>query len=128
MEKVENTSLVKKILLGTAAATASAMALILVFAFCLKFFGMSEGLILIIVQIIKGISVFLGTMLALKKQKEMGFITGILVGAMFTALSFLVFSVLNGFTFEFSSSLLIDLIFGSIIGGICGVIAVNIKK
>ena len=128
MEKVENTSLLRNILVGTCAALGASMVLVLVFAFCLRFFGMSDGVITIVVQIIKGLSVLFGTFIALKKQKELGIWTGVLIGAMFTALSFLVFSVLDGFRFEFSSTILIDLVFGSIIGGISGIIAVNLKK
>lgn len=128
MENVESSSLTKKILVGTGASLVSAMALILVFAFCLRFFGMGEGAITVIVQIIKGVSVLLGVMIALKKHKEMGFLSGTLIGIMFTALSFLVFSVLDGFRFEFDITVLTDLVFGAVIGAICGVIAVNIKK
>lgn len=128
MEKVENTSLLRNILVGTCAALGASMVLVLVFAFCLRFFGMSDGVITIVVQIIKGLSVLFGTFIALKKQKELGIWTGVLIGAMFTALSFLVFSVLDGFRFEFSTTILTDLIFGAIVGGICGIIAVNTKK
>ena len=63
----------------------------------------------------------------LKKLKEMGLITGFLIGVLYTALAFVVFSILNG-GFVFEMSLINDLLFGGIAGGIAGIIAVNFKK
>ena len=128
MEKVEKSSFWKQSMIGAAWALGASMMLVLVFAFLLRLFGFGEGAINVIVQIIKGASVLMGVMIAMKHQKEMGFLTGLAIGLLFTVISFVVFSCLDGFRFEFSGTLLNDLIFGSVIGGICGIIAVNIKK
>ncbi|MBR2220746.1 MAG: TIGR04086 family membrane protein [Clostridia bacterium] len=128
MEKVEKTSFWKQSIIGAGWALGFSMLLVLVFAFLLRLFGFGEGAINVIVQIIKGASVLMGVMIAMKHQKEMGFLTGLGIGLVFTVISFVVFSCLDGFRFEFSGTLLNDLIFGGIIGGICGIIAVNLKK
>ncbi len=100
---------------------------VLVFAFLLKFTNISESIITPINQIIKGLSIFLGTFLGLKKEKKMGLISGLLIGMIYTLLAFVVFSALNG-SFVFNRTLITDFCFGGIIGAICGIICVNIKK
>lgn len=128
MEKIEKQSFWLVAIKGAMWALCASLVLILVFAFMLRFFGFGENAIIVIVEIIKGLSVLFGTIMAMKKHKENGFLCGIMVGLLFTIISFLVFSVLDGFVFEFSRTLLTDLIFVSILGGISGIIAVNIKS
>lgn len=123
----ENHSLLKSVIKGTLLALCSSLIFILVFALCLKFTGISESLITPINQVIKGVSIFLGVFFALKKQKQHGLVCGLLIGFFFTIFAFLSFSALSG-AFEFSKTLLTDMFFGAIIGGICGIIAVNLKK
>ncbi len=115
------------ILRGSAYAVCISLVSILVFAFCLKFTPLSENLITPINQVIKGISIFLGVFLGLKKQKEMGLASGLLIGFLYTIIAFFAFSALNH-SFVFDRTFVNDIIFGSIIGGICGIICVNIKK
>ena len=100
---------------------------ILVFAFLLKFTNISDNFISPINQVIKGISIFLGVFLGFRKQKNMGLVGGLLVGFLYTIIAFVSFSLLNG-SFVFDRTLLNDTIFGSIIGAICGIICVNLKK
>ena len=52
---------------------------------------------------------------------------GLLIGFVFTIIAFLSFSVLCG-VFVFDKTILTDMFFGAIIGGICGIISVNLKK
>ena len=128
MEKSVSSSLLKTAGLGTLASLCISILFVLALAFCLRFFGFSESVLDILVEIIKGASILCGTFWALKTTKENGLLSGLLIGFGFTIASFLVFSLLDGFTFDFSTSLLINLVFGSIIGAISGIIAVNIKK
>ena len=51
----------------------------------------------------------------------------LLIGFVFTIVAFVSFSLLCG-SFVFDKTLLTDIVFGAIIGGICGIIAVNLKK
>ena len=117
----------KSTIKGSLSALSFSLILVLIFAFMLRFFAISDGLITIIIEIIKGASILGGTIIAMKKCKEMGFLTGLAIGIAFTALSFTLFSILDSFTFEFSRTLLKDLLFGSLIGGISGIIAVNLR-
>lgn len=115
------------ILKGSLIALSISLVGILLFAFVLRFTSISDKFILPINEVIKGISVFLGTFLGFKRQKKMGLVGGFLIGFIYTILAFVAFSALNG-SFNFDKTLLTDLLFDSIIGAICGIICVNIKK
>lgn len=128
MEQLKNSSFWKTTTIGTLYALCASLFLVLALAFGMKFFGMGEGAVIVIIQIIKGLSVIFGVLWALKKIKQKGFLLGLAIGVLFAVASFVVFSVLNGFVFSFSATVWKDLIFGAVIGGISGVIAVNLKK
>lgn len=100
--------------------------LILIFAIVLKFTNISDKVIAPINLAIKAISIAVGTLI-LARNGEGGLKKGVLLGLIFTALAFIVFSVLNG-SFVIGWSLLADFGFGALVGGIVGVIAVNLKK
>jgi putative membrane protein (TIGR04086 family) len=124
-EQKDNTVLLR-VLKGSLIALIISLVLVLVFAFILSFVPLSDGVIAPINQVIRGVSILVGTIIALKKSKEMGLISGIIIGFIYTILSLLVFSILSG-GFEISKTILNDLAFASIIGGISGIIAVNLK-
>ena len=105
----------------------TSLVLVLVFAFLLKFTNISDSAIAPVNQVIKGVSIFLGVFLGLKKCKELGLVSGLLIGFIYTLMAFLVFSILSG-SFTFDITLLTDAVFGAVIGAICGIISVNIKK
>ena len=126
-EKKRGGGVFLSIVKGSLIALCVSLVGILIFGFCLKFTSLSDKLITPINQVIKGISIFLGVLFGLKKQKEMGLVSGLLIGLIYTMVAFVVFSLLNG-AFNFDRTLLNDVIFGTIIGGICGIICVNIKK
>lgn len=115
------------ILKGCLIALCISLLLVLIFAFALRFVPLADSVISPINMVIKGVSILLGTIFGLKKVKEMGLISGLLIGFFYTAFDFFTFSILSR-SFEFNMSLLNDLLFGAIIGGICGIIAVNIKR
>lgn len=130
IQSVENDSKPKvwiNVLKGTLVALAVSLVGILIFAFFIKYVAVPTSAIKPINQVIKGLSLLIGTFVALKKSSQMGLINGILIGLSYTILAFVVFSILDG-NFTFSKTLVNDLLFGGIIGGICGVIAVNFKK
>ena len=72
-------------------------------------------------------SILVGTFYGLKKATGMGMISGLVIGVLFTLIAFISFSLLDG-NFEIGVPLINDCLFGSIIGGICGIIAVNLRK
>ena len=122
-----NGKILKPVLKGVLIALCISLVAILLFAFLLRFTNISENLISPVNQVIKGISIFLGVLFGMKKVKENGILNGLLIGFLFTVFAFLVFSLLDG-QFVFDKTLLNDVIFGSIIGAICGIICVNLKK
>ena len=115
------------ILKGSLVALSVSLVGILIFAFFIKYVAVPTEAIKPVNQVIKGISLLVGTLVALKKVNQMGLINGLLIGLCYTVIAFLVFSILDG-NFEFNKTLVNDLLFGGIIGGICGVIAVNLKR
>lgn len=115
------------LLKGTLISLAVSLVGILIFAFFIKYVAVPTSAIRPVNQVIKGISLFVGTFVALKKTDKMGLVTGLLIGLFYTVLAFVVFSILDGH-FEFSKTLINDLLFGGIIGAICGIIAVNLRK
>ena len=126
--KAEKDSLfIKNLLVGILISVCVSLSLVLVFAFILKFTNIPESAITPVNQIIKGVSVFLGVFIGLRKTKELGLVSGLLIGFVYTLIAFVVFSILSG-KFSFDITLLTDIIFGAVIGAICGIICVNLKK
>ena len=100
---------------------------ILLFAFSLRFFDLTDTGIKVVNQIIKTLSIFFGCFTSLKSNRTNGLIKGIIIGVLYTIVSFFLFSILNG-EFSFSVNLLFDILFSIAVGAICGVICVNIFK
>lgn len=122
-----NKSVVITILKGSLVSVAISLAGILFFAFIIKLFGLSDGWIKPVNQIIKGVSILIGVFFAIKKDREKGLVKGLVIGLVYTTIAFVVFSILNG-GFNISTSLLTDVLFGGIMGAICGIVAVNLKN
>lgn len=115
------------IIKGSLIALCISLVGILIFAFILKFASISDKAIRPINQIIKGVSVLIGVFVAMRKVDKMGLVGGLLIGLVYTILAFVVFSTLDGH-FVLNLTLLNDLLFGGIMGAICGIIAVNVKR
>ena len=130
MDKTKNShaGLIAHSLRGAIIALCWAMALILVFAFIVKWLSLTDGVINPINQIIKVVSIFFGVLGACKVGTEKFFSKGLIVGAFFSIIAFVIFSMLNNFTFSFTPSIIWDLLFSALVGGICSVIVYYIKK
>lgn len=115
------------ILKGSLIAISISLVGILIFAFLIKYIAIPTEAIRPVNQVIKGISLLIGTFIALRKIDQMGLVNGLLIGLAYSLLGFLVFSILDG-NFEFNRTLINDFIFGGIIGAICGIIAVNFRR
>ena len=126
-EKLKNNNFVLAILKGSLIAVASSLIGILFFAFIIKLFGITDQFLRPVNQVIKGISILLGVFISAKKYKQNGLILGAVVGLVYTLLAFVVFSTLNG-SFNIDKTLLNDVLFGGIMGAICGIVAVNVNK
>jgi putative membrane protein (TIGR04086 family) len=77
-------------------------------------------------QVIKGVSILFGTILALKGSTK-GFLKGLVIGVLYAILSYIVFSVLSS-TLSIGITNFTDLAFSAILGAISGLIAVNMGK
>ena len=78
-----------------------------------------------ILQTIKVLSIALGTIVFVRGEK--GFLQGIAIGLLFTALSYLTFSSLGG-DFSLSIWILAEMALAVVVGGACGALAVNVKR
>ena len=128
MERVKNNkiSIFLELLKGTLFSLIISMLLIIVFAIIIRFANISDSLILPINQVIKGVSLLLGTIIALKGSNK-GIVKGFLIGIFYSIFSYIIFSILSS-SLTFGLTSLTDLVFNGIIGAISGLIAVNIKK
>ena len=115
------------ILSGTIVAVAITLVLILLFALIIRFFNVADSWIFPINQVIKVISLFVGTIVVLKKQKKSGFLNGLLISVLYFFLSYIIFSILQG-NFAFNLSKIYDLLLTALMGGIIGIITINVVK
>ena len=102
------------------------LALILIFALLIKWFNLSDSIITPANIIIKIISIAIGVLFVCKDGKK-GVVRGSVLGVIYIALCFSVFSLLNG-AMLFTMSLVYDLFLGLIAGAVLGVIVVNLKR
>ena len=122
-----NKKILAGVLRGSLFAVAVSLIGILIFAFIIKLTNINDNFIGPVNQAIKGISVLMGCFYASKQASTNGLIKGILIGITYTILSFLIFSVLSS-QIQLTKTLVNDILFGGIIGAICGVIAINFKE
>lgn len=127
MVKNSNKSTSLQVLKGSITAVSISLVLILAFAMLLRFTNISDKVIMPINQIIKIVSIFFGVYSALKYHKEKGWVKGMLIGLTYSVLAFAIFAILSS-SLNLSWNTLLDIIFGSIVGGIVGVIVVNMKR
>lgn len=96
---------------------------VLIFAFLLKFLSLTHISVKIVNQFIKVASIFIGGLIFLKEGK--GIVKGILLGVLYAIIVQAVFSLISGTALKFEW---LDLGFCILIGGISGIIAVNLKS
>lgn len=116
-----------QLLKGAFFAVSISLVGILLFALLIKFTSISDKWIMPINQIIKIVSIFFGVLLSFERGGNQGFLKGLIIGIVYTIFAYLVFSILAG-KFSFSLNSFTDMLFGGLIGGISGILAVNIKK
>lgn len=125
MQKTINTGGIGCIIKGVLSALIVTLIGIFIFAFIAKVACLSQNVIKSVNQFIKILSIFLGCNFSVKEKG--GLLKGLLIGLIYMTLSYLLFA-LFGAEIDFGLKLIIDLIFGIIVGGISGVITVNVKK
>lgn len=112
---------------GSLWAVSITLIAILLFAIIIRFTNIPDSFIMPINQIIKVFSILIGTILASKANPKNGLKMGFTIGIIYSALAYLIFSLLS-MSFSFSMTNIIDLIFAGLIGAISGVFAVNIAS
>lgn len=113
------------IIKGSFCAVIVTLISVLIFACVISSAMLTDNVIKSVNQFIKILSVFLGCMFFVRGSA--GLLRGALIGAISTLITYLLFS-LFGSQMQFGFSFIIDLIFLLVVGGISGVIAVNVKK
>lgn len=103
------------------------MVLVLVFALIVKATDLSDATIGYVNQGIKIVSVLVGTLLGFRRGGKGGWLKGLLSGLLYVVTSFLVFAAISG-SFSVGELSWVDVLMGAVVGLICGVIAVNVKK
>lgn len=122
---VSKNNIVLDFIKGAVLAMIVSLVLVVVFALFVKWFSLSDKVIFPVTMIIKGISVVLGTLIAVKGENR-GLFKGIAFGAVYIVFSFLLFGLLAG-SFSLSMTSFLDIISACVLGGIVGIIKVNRK-
>ena len=120
-----NTSFFNMIIRGVGLAIRFSLIAIIVFSLIIKFANLSDIVIKPINQFIKVVAIFIGCYFSLRGNK--GYIKGGLVGLLSIVIMFILFSIVGG-KFSIGIGILWDLLFGTAIGVVSGIIAVNMKK
>ena len=115
------------ILKGALASVSFSLIFILIFALIIRFFNIPDSWIFPVNQAIKLVSLFVGISIALKDNKQKGFVKGMILAISYFVLSFVIFSILQS-KINFSISNLYDFILTTLSGGLIGIIFVNIKR
>ncbi|MBO7214460.1 MAG: TIGR04086 family membrane protein [Clostridia bacterium] len=110
---------------GTVIAVIFSLVAILIFAFLIKAFSISLGAIKPVVIILKILAVFLGVLFSINGEK--GLIKGGALGIIIIFITFILFSII-GKSFGFSINFLWELLLGLAVGGVGGILGVNLKK
>lgn len=120
---ISNENVVFDFLKGLIISVLTSLALVIVFALVLKWFDISEQVILPVTFVIKYVSVIIGSLIAIKGSSG-GLIKGAFFGLLYIALAFVIFSVLAN-SFSFNLLTLLDFASSILIGAIVGIIKVN---
>ena len=112
------------VLRATALSLVCSLCGILLFALVVKLAALPTSAVKAVNQFIKVIATFIGCFFSVKGKA--GLIKGAVGGALYTVLLYAIFALAAGGGF-LSLSLAVDCAFTAIVGGIAGIIAVNVK-
>jgi putative membrane protein (TIGR04086 family) len=112
---------------GALGAFITALVYVAVFAGCIKLFRVNENVIPIVNQVAKVACMLFGSWLSVRKRPAKGWLRGGLAGLLYVLLAFVLFSAIDG-DWSFGWAILSDLLMGAAVGGIGGIIFVNLKK
>ncbi len=110
---------------GTLAALGFAFAAVIIFANVLAATALPDSIIYPINQTLKALSVAVGATLFVRGEK--GWLKGAAIGLLFTALAYPAFSALCG-NFSISAWFFVELLTAVAVGGLGGIVAVNVRR
>ena len=113
------------IIKGVACAVAVSLLGAIVFAVLLRGGLLSDKVLYPINQALKSVSLIVGVLLFIRGEK--GLLKGAVVGVLFTAISYLAFSAI-GSDFSLSWLIFAELALAVLVGGISGILAVNLTR
>lgn len=102
------------------------IALVMLFAVIVKFANVGESVIVPVNIGIKVVSVLVGILLGFK-YPQAGFVKGFAVGLLYAALTYLIFSAING-SFQVDAMTGYDILGALAAGIISGILTVNLKS
>ena len=108
---------------GLLISTMISLGLVIVLAFSLKWFELSDNFIMPLTLLIKGVSVLVGAIFAVDGRNK-GLLKGAGFGVVYVVFALVIFSILAG-GFSVGISTFLDLVFASLVGGIVGIVKVN---
>ncbi|MBQ8427718.1 MAG: TIGR04086 family membrane protein [Clostridia bacterium] len=114
-----------QVIKGVAVALICSVFTAAIFALIMRVCPVNDVVVTVVTQVLKALSLAIGVLLFLRGEK--GLIKGIVCGLLFSMLGYLTFSALGG-GFSISWLILVELIVFSAVGGLLGVVAVNVKK
>jgi len=100
---------------GTLFALVVTLVLVLVFALIVRMSGLSGITLNIISQIIKVVSIFVGVGICIRSFQKRGWLYGGIMGILYTAFAFFVFSII-GTNFDITVGFLYDMLFAIVVG------------
>ena len=115
-----------QLLRGLLVAIGATLICVLVFALLMQWLKPSDSAILIVNQLIKLASIFIGVKVMLGRTCEKGLLYGALLGVCYMALGVGLFAILSGQQLPWTAYLS-DIAMGVAGGGICGAIVGGIK-
>lgn len=127
ISKVEKNNTITIIAKGYVFSLIISLISLFIYAIILVNTNIQENTIKPVVITITGISILVGSSIASSKIKKNGIVNGVCVGGLYLGSLYILSSIaFSGFSLTLSSIIMI--VIGSILGGIGGIIGVNIRR
>lgn len=127
ISKVEKNNTITIIAKGYVFSLIISLISLFIYAIILVNTNIQENTIKPVVITITGISILVGSSITSSKIKKNGIVNGVCVGGLYLGSLYILSSIaFSGFSLTLSSIIMI--VIGSILGGIGGIIGVNIKR
>ena len=114
-----------EVIKGVLISLVCSIVFVLIFAFVLRQFYLSNKVIKPVIIIIKVVVILIGCILSIKPPK--GFLKGGIIGLFATILEHVLFLIIST-NISFGLSFIIDIVLGVVMGVISGIISSNLKK